>query len=203
MRSCRSIGTATTERQPASWRICRCGSSRVAPRSGTTIGVRARAARPTSVPSSSMRISRSLRTTAASVLCTLRTRKQCSGSSYSMIEPPSVAESRTACMAMVESTWSTSRLELTASPTSPRASSWSTRRASSWPLASSCCTSFTPLTAIAAWRAKADTIALSRSSNGRTSLRHRLMAPTTCPSRSIGAAITVRYPASRCNVCSR
>ena len=40
-----------------------------------------------------------------------------------MIEPPSVPESATACMAMVESTWSTSRLELTASPTSRSASS--------------------------------------------------------------------------------
>ena len=49
--------------------------------------------------------------------------KQRSLSEYSMIEPPSVPESSTACMAMVESTWSTSRLELTASPTSRSASS--------------------------------------------------------------------------------
>ena len=43
-----------------------------------------------------------------------------------MIEPPSVPDSSTACMAMVDSTLSTSRLELTASPTSRSASSSST-----------------------------------------------------------------------------
>ena len=76
--------------------------------------------------------------------------KQRSRSEYSMIEPPSVPESSTACMAMVDSTWSTSRLELTASPTSRSASSSSTFFASSAPRDSSCCTSFTLLTAIAA-----------------------------------------------------
>ena len=89
-----------------------------------------------------------------------------------MIEPPSVPESSTACMAMVESTSSTSRLELTASPTSRSASSsldlaWRARRCAT----SSSCTSLTPLTAIAAWPANAVTIAISRSSNGLTSLR--------------------------------
>ena len=83
-----------------------------------------------------------------------------------MIEPPSVSESSTACRAMVERTLSTSRLELTASPTSCSASRASTFFASSALRASSCCTSMTPLTAIAAWAAKADTMAMSRSSNG-------------------------------------
>ena len=67
-----------------------------------------------------------------------------------MIEPPSVPDSWTACIAMVESTSSTSRLELTASPTSRSASSASTFRASSALRRSSCWTSFTPFTAIAA-----------------------------------------------------
>ena len=83
-----------------------------------------------------------------------------------MIEPPSVPDSATACIAMVESTWSTSRLELTASPTSRRASSCSTFFASSALRDSSSCTSVTPLTAIAACPANAVTIAISRSSNG-------------------------------------
>ena len=43
-----------------------------------------------------------------------------------MIEPPSVPDSSTACMAIVARTSSTSRLELTASPTSRSASSCST-----------------------------------------------------------------------------
>ena len=83
-----------------------------------------------------------------------------------MIDPPSVPESATACMAMVESTWSTSRLELTASPISRSASSCSTFFASSALRDSSSCTSLTPLTAIAACPANAVTIAISRSSNG-------------------------------------
>ena len=83
-----------------------------------------------------------------------------------MIEPPSVPDSSTACVAIVASTWSRSRLELTASPTSRSASSSSTLRASSARLAWSSCTSLTPLIAIAAWPAKAVTIAISRSSNG-------------------------------------
>ena len=118
-----------------------------------------------------------------------------------MIEPPSVPDSSTACMAMVESTLSTSRLELTASPTSRSASSSSTFCASSAPRASSCWTSFTPLTAIAAWTANAVTIAISRSSNGLTSLRQTASAPTTSSSRSIGAPIVVRKPATRWRSC--
>ncbi len=88
-----------------------------------------------------------------------------------MIEPPSVPDSSTACVAIVARTWSRSRLELTASPTSRSASSSSTLRASSARRAWSSCTSLTPLIAIAAWPAKAVTIAISRSSNGLTSLR--------------------------------
>ena len=114
-----------------------------------------------------------------------------------MIEPPSVSDSSTACMAMVDSTLSTSRLELTASLTSCSASSASTFFASSTPRASSCCTSMTPLTAIAACAAKAETIAISRSSNGLTSLRHTPSAPTTSWSRIIGAPMVVRKPATR------
>ena len=60
------------------------------------------------------------------------------------------------------------------------------------PRASSSWTSLTVLTAIAAWAANAETIVLSLSSNGPTSLRHRLSAPTTSPSRTMGAPITVR-----------
>ena len=74
-------------------------------------------------------------------------------------------------MAMVESTLSTSRLELTASPTSRSASSSSTFFASSAPLASSSWTSLMALTAMAACAANAETMAISRSSNGLTSLR--------------------------------
>ena len=79
-----------------------------------------------------------------------------------MIEPPSVSDSCTACIAMVDSTLSTLRLELTASPTSRSASSSSTFRASSTPLASSCWTSLMALTAIAACAANAETMAISR-----------------------------------------
>ncbi len=115
-----------------------------------------------------------------------------------MIEPPSVAEIRTACLAMVDSTLATSRLELTASPTSRSASSSPTLWASSAPRASSCWTSFTLFTAIAAWPANAVTRFCSRSSNGLTSLRQTASAPTTSSSTSIGAPIVVRKPATRC-----
>ena len=118
-----------------------------------------------------------------------------------MIEPPSVSESSTACRAMVASTLSTSRLELTASPTSCSASSASTFFASSALRASSCCTSLTPLTAIAACAANADTIAISRSSKGLTSVRHTPSAPTTSLSRTIGAPMMVRNPATRWRSC--
>ena len=119
-----------------------------------------------------------------------------------MIEPPSVPDSSTACMAMVESTLSTSRLELTASPTSRSASSSSTLRASSPLRDSSCCTSFTPLRAIAAWTANAETIVFSRSSNGLTSLRHTRSPPTTSSSSSMGAPMVVRNPATRWRSCA-
>jgi hypothetical protein len=69
-------------------------------------------------------------------------------SEYAIIEPPSVSESSTACSMMVSSTSSRLRLELTASPTSLSASSWSTFRASSWVLASSACTRLTLFSAI-------------------------------------------------------
>ena len=95
-------------------------------------------------------------------------------------------------MAIVESTWSTSRLELTASPTSRSASSRSTFLASSALRDSSSWTSLTPLTAIAAWPANAVTMAISRASNGWTSVRHTLSAPTTSSSTSIGAPMSVR-----------
>ena len=71
-------------------------------------------------------------------------------------------------------------------------------RASSARLAWSSCTSLTPLIAIAAWPAKAVTIAISRSSNGLTSLRQSDSAPTTSSSRINGAPIVVRKPATRC-----
>ena len=123
--------------------------------------------------------------------------KQRSCSAYSMIEPPSVSESSTACLAMVDSTSSTSRLELTASPTSRSASSSSTFVASSAPRASSSWTSLTLLIAIAACAANAETMAISRSSNGLDLVRHTFRAPTTSSSRSIGAPMIVRKPATR------
>ena len=51
------------------------------------------------------------------------------------------------------------------------------------------------MTAIAACPANAVTIAISRSSNGLTSLRHTFSAPTTSSSSSIGAPMVVRKPA--------
>ena len=62
-----SIGTATTERHPASKSTCRCGSSSTAPRSVTARGRRCLAARPTSVSSRSMRTERSRSMTLGSV----------------------------------------------------------------------------------------------------------------------------------------
>ena len=106
-----------------------------------------------------------------------------------------MSESCTACSMMVSSTSSRSRLELTTSPTSLRASSCSTLRASSWVLVSSACTRLTLFNAIAAWPANVPRIALARSSNGDTSLRHSDIAPTTSSSRIIGADIVVRKPA--------
>ena len=54
------------------------------------------------------------------------------------------------------------------------------------------------LTAMAACAANADTMAISRSSNGLTSERQTPRAPTTSSSRIIGAPMVVRNPATRC-----
>jgi hypothetical protein len=132
MRPSRSIGTATSERQPSSYRICRCGSSGTAARSGTAIG----SALPGGASDEGLVHVDADR--AQPLDDAGRVGRRCgpedrSGSSYSMIEPPSVPDSSTACIAIVDSTSSTSRLELTASPTSRSASSSSTLRASSAP----------------------------------------------------------------------
>ena len=58
----------------------------------------------------------------------VRTRNSSARSSYSKMEPPSAAESCTALMMIVARTSSGSRLELTAWPMLPSASSWSTFR---------------------------------------------------------------------------
>ena len=125
----RSTGTASTERQPSSWRSWRCGSRSTVSRSATAIGCPSSAARPTSVVSSSMRIPRSLRSSSALLAYALRTEKPRSSSTYSMIDPPSQPENRTAFMMMFESTSSSTRLELITPPTSLSASSCSTLRA--------------------------------------------------------------------------
>ena len=74
---------------------------------------------------------RNCSSTSSLVPYAVRTKKRCWASSNSINEPPSVPDSCTACMTIVESTMSRSRLELTASPTWPSASNCSTLRASS------------------------------------------------------------------------
>ena len=56
----------------------------------------------------------------------VRTKKCCSVSSNSINEPPSVPDIWTAFITIVDSTVPRSRLELTASPSLPSASNWST-----------------------------------------------------------------------------
>ena len=126
----RSSGTATSERQPASYRTCRCGSSSACAQVGRSpaAGRAWRRGRPASRrDGSGSRAAGRSRSGRCGRRC--GPGSSCSVSSYSMIEPPSVAEIRTACLAMVASTLATSRLELTASPTSRNASSSPTLRA--------------------------------------------------------------------------
>ena len=144
----RSTGTASTERQPSSCRSWRWGSRSTVSRSATAIGCPSSAARPTSVVSSSTRIPRSLRSSSALLAYALRTEKLRSSSTYSMIDPPSQPENRTAFMMMFESTSSSTRLELITPPTSLSASSCSTLRASSTPRSSSARTRCTLRTTI-------------------------------------------------------
>ncbi len=92
----------------------------------------------------------------------------------------------------MNSTSSSTRVELTVSPTSLRACSCSTLRASSSRRASRARTRWTFRTAAAAWAANARSIVVVRSSNGSTLVRHRLIAPTTSSSRMSGAEIKVR-----------
>ena len=92
---------------------------------------RSSAARPTRVSSRSIRVRRRSSTSVGARAERGAHVERRSASSNSKIEPPSVPESWTACVTIVDSTSSTSRLELTACPTSPSASSWSTLRASS------------------------------------------------------------------------
>ena len=137
-RPSRSIGTAS-QGAPAvrRWSASRCGSPGASRRSATCDGGRRSSRR-------ARRASRRGRcgcgagasTTSGSCPGTRARRTAASPGRDSMIEPPSVPESSTACVAMVASTWSRSRLELTASPTSPSARSSSTVRASS---RSRCC----------------------------------------------------------------
>ena len=123
-----------------------------------------------------------------------RTWNSCCPSSNSMIEPPSVPDSCTACMTMVESTSSRSRLEFTASPTAPSASSWSTLRTSSALRISRSRTRSTVRMAIAACAANVVSRSTARSSNGSTSVRHSDRTPSTSSSKSIGAPTIVRNP---------
>ena len=118
-----------------------------------------------------------------------------------MIEPPSVPVRRTALVTMRSSTSSGSRVELTASPTSRRASSCCTLLASSAPRDSSDRIRSTWRSATAAWAAKSSSIRISWSLNGATALRHIERTPTTSSPSNIGAARSVRYPASRWRSC--
>ena len=121
-----------------------------------------------------------------------RTTKVSATSSYSMIEPPSVSVSRTALATMRSSTSSRSRLELTASPSSRRASSWATLLASSSLRASSTRIRSTCRSTMAACAAKLVRSWYACLSKASTSVRVIRSTPTTSSSRSIGAAISVR-----------
>ena len=135
---------------------------------------------------------RSRSSTSSLVPYAVRTKKCCSASSNSINEPPSVPDSWTACMTIVDSTVSRSRLELTASPSWPSASSCSTLWASSALRASRARTRSRLRTAIAAAAANAVSSVMARSSNGSTSVRQTDSTPTTSSSSSIGAPMIVR-----------
>jgi hypothetical protein len=125
--------------------------------------------------------------TSGLVLNAVRTWNSSAPGSNSRIEPPSVRESPTAFVTIVDSTSSRSRLELTASPTAPSASSWSTLRPSSPPRSSSALTRPAVWTAIAAWAAKLLSSSTARSLNGSTWLRHTDRTPTASSPTSMGA----------------
>ena len=107
-----SIGTATIERQPASYSGC-WWTSRARPDMSVTCRARPSfAARPMNVPSSVMRARRSCSSTSSLVRYAVRTKNSCWSSSNSINDPPSVPDSCTVCMTIVDSTMSRSRLEL-------------------------------------------------------------------------------------------
>jgi hypothetical protein len=128
----------------------------------------------------------------------LRTVKHRSSSTYSMTEPPSQPEKRTAFLMMLDSTSSSTRLEPTIWPTSLKASICSTRRTSSALRSSSALTRWTLWTTTAACAANTSSSASSRSSKGSTSMRNMEMPPTTSPSSSIVADIELRMPPVCC-----
>ena len=126
-----------------------------------------------------------------------RTWKVSVEASYSMIDPPSVPVRRTALPTTRCSTSSRSRLELTASPTSDSASSWSILAASSRPRCARARASSTWRRTMVAWVANDSSRAIARASKGATSARHRVSVPTTSSSKRSGAARVVRKPNSR------
>ena len=86
--------------------------------SGTASDVPLDAARPTSVSWSPTSVARSASSSSSLVPYAVRIWNSSASSSNSKIDPPSVPESSTACVTIVDSTSCGSRLELTASPTS-------------------------------------------------------------------------------------
>src|SRR5215831_2865717 len=112
--------------------------------------------------------------------------------------PALVPESWTAWETIVVNTVSSSRVELTAWPTSPRAFISSTDRTSSWVRACSSWNRRTFSMAITAWSANVLSRAICFSVNGRTSVRRMTIAPIGTPSRSMGVASMVRLPVASC-----
>ena len=127
------IGTASTERHPASFepREVRVeGRRRRGP--APCCGSPSRQARPTSVLSREMWVgAEPSSSSAAGAVCRPDPELAALAASSSSSEPPSVPVSCTACVTIVVSTSSRSRLELTAWPISRRASSCPTLSASS------------------------------------------------------------------------
>ena len=170
-------------------------------RSAICSGRPSSAARPTNVSCSEISTLRSRSSVSSLVPYAVRTKKCCSASSNSINEPPSVPDIWTACMTIVDSTVPRSRLELTASPSLPSASSWSTLWASSALRASSARTRSRLRTAIAAAAANAVSSVMARSSNGSTSVRHTNSTPMTSSSSIIGAPMVERKPSIRWASC--